>query len=194
MIRLRRKMAVIAVTAIILTILSQGTLAYKSVIGTATNVVTTGSIKLAIHEVTEAGESFPENGVVVRVGDVVSKRVSVENLCGHPFYLRMKLVYSAEDQALQGSTEECFQPNIDESMWQLVDGWYYYKGIVEPGQRTPNLFTEVKVLTPAVRSKYAGETLTMTVVAHGVQSENNPLVDGAVWTAAGWPQEDEVTA
>ena len=194
MIRLRRKIAVIAVVTMILTILSQGTVAYDSVIATATNVVTTGSIKLAIHEVTEAGEVFPENGVVVRAGDVVSKRVSVESLCAHPFYLRIKLVYGAEDQALENRAEACFQPNIDETKWQLADGWYYYKGIVKPGERTPNLFTEVKVLKETANRRYAGETLTLTVVAQGVQSENNPLIDGAVWTASGWPQEEEVKA
>jgi hypothetical protein len=28
-----------------------------------------------------------------------------------------------------------------------------------------------------------------TVVAHAVQSDNNPIVDGKTFTASGWPKE-----
>ena len=45
-------------------------LAYYTVTGTATNVVTSGTIQLAIHEQTKDGEPFPEEGVEVKAGQV----------------------------------------------------------------------------------------------------------------------------
>ena len=43
------KLALIAVIAVMLTLLTQPTLAYYTVIGKATNVVTSGDIALTIH-------------------------------------------------------------------------------------------------------------------------------------------------
>ena len=64
-------------------------------------------------------------------GDVVSKKVSRENDCSHPFYLRVKRIYGIDSQEL--TAEDCFKLNINEEYWELYDGWYYYKGVVEPG-------------------------------------------------------------
>jgi len=186
--KIKRKIAVIALVAMLMTLYTQGTLAYESVIGTATNVVTTGRISFAIHETTDKGTAFPEGGVWVEPGDVVSKRVSIENICTHPFYLRVKMNYGVDDEKLSAS--DCFSVNVDESMWQLVDGWYYYKGIVKPGQTTPYMFTEVEVLEGKVNWRYTGRTLTMTVVAQAVQSENNPVSGTDTFKALGWPQEE----
>ena len=99
----------------------------------------------------------------------------------------MKLVYGVDSQAL--SAEDCFKLNIDESNWQYADGWYYYKGIVEPGETTPDVFTKVEIVGSKVDNSYLGKTLTLSVVAHAVQSENNPIEGTDTFTASGWPQE-----
>lgn len=178
-------MFIIAIFAITLTILSQGSLAYYSSIGKATNVVTSGNIQFIIHETTDQGTEFPKEGVYIVPGDIVSKEVSVENVCEHPFYLRVKIVYGIDSQELPA--EECFKLNIDEENWYYEDGWYYYKGIVEPGETTPNVFSKVEIVGNKVDNSYLGKTLTLTVAAHAVQSENNPA-EGP-WEASGWPKE-----
>ena len=175
----------IALTAIVLTLCTQDSLAYYSTIGKATNVVTSGGVQLQIHEKTDQGTDFPEEGVYIVPGDIVSKEVSVENICEHPFYLRVKLVYGVNSEAL--SAEDCFKVNINEDYWQYVDGWYYYKGIVEPGAITPNVFTQVEIVGSKVDNQYLGKTLSLTVDAHAVQSENNPAQNA--WEASGWPAE-----
>ena len=114
------KFLAIALIAIVLTFNTQGTLAYYSTVGKATNVVTSGNIQFIIHEKTDQGTEFPKEGVYIVPGDIVSKEVSIENVCEHPFYLRVKLVYGIDSQEL--SSEDCFKLNIDESNWQLVDG------------------------------------------------------------------------
>ena len=185
--KIKIKFAVVALVAIAITFLSQGTLAYYSTVGKATNVVTSGNIQLIIHEKTDAGTEFPKEGVYIVPGDIVSKKVSIENDCEHPFYLRVKMVYGVNSEEL--TAEDCFKLNINEEYWELHDGWYYYKGIVEPGETTPDVFSHVEMVGAKIDNSYIGKTLTLTVDAQAVQSENNPITDGKVYTASGWPAE-----
>ena len=177
----------VALIALVLTLLSQGTLAFYSTVGRAANVVTSGNIQFIIHERTDSGTEFPSEGVYIVPGDIVSKKVSIESTCEHPFYLRVKMVYGVDSQEL--SAEDCFKLNINEENWEYHDGWYYYTGIVNPGETTPNVFSHVEIVGSKVDNSYIGKTLTLSVIAHAVQSENNPVTDGKTYTAAGWPAE-----
>ena len=185
--KIKIKIVVVALMAALITLMSQATLAYYSTVGKATNVVTSGNIQFIIHEMTDQGTEFPTEGVYIVPGSRVSKRVSIENDCEHPFYLRVKMVYGVDAQEL--SAEDCFKLEIDETYWELHDGWYYYKGIVNPGETTPNVFSHVEIVGSKVDNSYIGKTLTLTVKAQAVQSENNPITDGITYTASGWPAE-----
>ena len=185
--KIKIRMATVAFIAIILTLLSHNTLAYYQTVGKGTNVVTSGNIRFIIHETTDQGNEFPKEGVYIMPGDVVSKKVSIESICDHPFYLRVKIVYGVDSTELSAS--DCFKLNINSKLWELHDGWYYYKGIVEPGQTTPNVFSHVEIVGANVDNSYIGKTLTLTVNAQAVQSENNPITDGKSYTASGWPAE-----
>lgn len=185
--KIKIKIFVVALVAAMMAFISTSTLAYYSTVGKATNVVTSGNIQFIIHEKTDAGTEFPKEGVYIVPGDIVSKKVSIESDCEHPFYLRVKMVYGIDSQEL--TAEDCFKLNIDEEHWVLHDGWYYYTGIVNPGETTPNVFSHVEIVGSKVDNRYIGKTLTLTVVAHAVQSENNPITDGLTYTAAGWPKE-----
>jgi hypothetical protein len=79
--------------------------------------------------------------------------------------------------------------NIDETYWEYYEGWYYYKGIVTPGETTPHVFSHVEIVGDKVDNSYIGKTLSLTVSAHAVQSEHNPILDGKTYTASGWPME-----
>lgn len=185
--KVKMKIFVVGIVAMLITLLSQPTLAYYQAFGQATNVVTSGSIRFLIHEKTDQGTKFPVEGVYILPGDVVSKQVSVESDCEHPFYLRVQIIYGINSQSLPA--EDCFKLNIDKKYWQLHDGWYYYKGVVEPGQTTPNVFSHVEIAGAKIDNRCIGKTLTLTVNAQAVQSENNPIADGNIYTASGWPKE-----
>lgn len=179
------RLLLIALAAILVTVLTQPTLAYYTVIGKATNVVTSGDLQLQIHEQTADGDQFPEEGVYIIPGDIVSKQVSVENVCGHPFYLRVKLVSSSTNEALD--PQACMKLDIDTENWTLKDGFYYFNRILQPGEVTPNLFTQVEIVGSQVDQSHIGSTLNLTVNAYAVQSENNPAEHP--WDASGWPAE-----
>ena len=181
----KARLLLIALAAILATVLTQPTLAYYTVTGKATNVVTSGDIQLKIHERTADGSDFPEEGVYIIPGDIVSKQVSVENVCGHPFYLRVKLVSGSDNQDL--SAEDCLKLNIDTSNWTYLEGFYYFNRILQPGETTPALFTQVEIVGSKVDQRHIGSTLSLTVNAYAVQSENNPAANP--WDAAGWPAE-----
>lgn len=184
--RQRIKLLVIVLAAVLATLFSQGTLAYYSVIGKATNVVTSGDISLKIHEKTADDQDFPAEGVYVIPGDVVSKRVTVENVCGHPFYLRVKLVNGSTD--LELNADDCLKVDLNTTDWTVgQDGFIYYNKVLEPGQTTAPVFTEVEIVGEKLGRDNIGTTLELTVKAFAVQSENNPAEHP--WDAAGWPAE-----
>ena len=183
--KIKIKTAVVAVVAALFAFMVQPTAAYYQTVGKATNVVTSGNLQFIIHETTDQGKEFPKEGVYVMPGQVVSKRVNIQSDCQYPFYLRVKMVYGIDSREL--SSEDCFKLEIDETYWQLQDGWYYYKGVVEPGQTTPNVFSHVEIVGSEVDNSYIGKTLTLTVRAQAVQSQNNPIADGKTYTASGWP-------
>lgn len=186
--KIKLRFMAIAAAAIVMCLLTQGSLAYYTVLGTATNVVTSGNIRLLIHETTDQGTPFPEEGVYVIPGDIVSKVVTVENDCDHPFYLRVKVVCGTDSQEL--SAEDCFQLNINRDHWVYKDGWYYYTEIVEPYETTPWFFSQVEIVGSQLDTSHIGQTLHLTVVAQAVQSENNPIENGDTSTASGWPAEE----
>lgn len=181
----KSRLLLIAIATIVLTVLTQPTLAYYTATGIATNVVTSGDIRLMIHERTADGSDFPAEGVYVIPGDIVSKQVSVENVCHHPFFLRVKLISSATSEAL--TPDECLKMDIDTQNWTYMDGYYYYKGILRPGETTPALFTQVEIVGSKVDQTHIGSTLRLTVNAYAVQCENNPAQHP--WDAFGWPAD-----
>ena len=185
--KIKLRLFAISFVAIAVTLIMQSTLAYYSTVGKATNVVTSGNIRLLIHETTDGDKPFPEKGVYVVPGDVVSKKVTIENDFDHPFYLRVKAVYGINSQEL--SADECFKLNINNSDWTLHEGWYYYNGALQPGEITPQIFSHVEIVGDKVDTSYIGKTLSLTVKAQAVQSDNNPITDDLVYTASGWPQE-----
>jgi hypothetical protein len=149
-------------------------------------VITSGNIRFMIRETTDQGAEFPAEGVYILPGDVVSKRVTILSDCDHPFYLRVRPVYSVDSVVL--GAEECFKLNIDEKNWQYADGWYYYRGIVAPKAETPAIFSHVEIVGSKVDNSYLGKTLELTVEAQAVQSENNPIAGNDPSKAQGWPE------
>lgn len=183
----RKVLLVILVLSVILAaVLAQSTLAYYSSVGKVTNVVTSGELVLKIREKTADDDDFPSDGVHVIPGDTVSKQVSVENACDHPFYLRMKLINSIDNASL--SAADCLAMDINTQDWEVrEDGYIYYRHILQPREISSPVFTQVQILGEHVDQTYLGSTLSLTVAAYAVQSENNPA--DYPWEAAGWPAD-----
>ena len=181
----RRKLliALIALAASLVTLLTQPSLAYFSFLGDATNVITSGEIECKIIE--KMGDSdFPSEGVFVIPGSIISKKVSVKNIGENPFWLRVKLKNAINDAALSADILEL---DINSTDWlDGKDGYYYYNKPLEPGCETEKLFTQVKIAGSA-DNRYFGKTIKLTVCAYAVQSEYNDA--SSPLNVAGWPAE-----
>ena len=62
---------------------------------------------------------------------------------------------------------------------------------MQPAEMSPEVFSHVEIVGSKVDNRYIGKTLTMTVKAQGVQSENNPIKDNNYELVGGWPQEEQ---
>lgn len=177
------KITLLTVLVALLTLITQSTLAYYTVTGTAENVITSGDISAQIIE--KMGDvDFPEEGVYVMPGSVVSKKVSVLNTGGNPFWLRVKLTNRVDGAALQTDITKL---DINTENWTAGDdGYYYYYRVLEPEEETEKLFTEVEIVGSVVDSSYMGKILNLTVSAYAVQSQNN---GDSPFDAEGWPAE-----
>ena len=185
---MKRRIALIAVTIALLSVIATGTLAYYTVSETAENVITAGSLKLALREKTASGEDFPLTGVEIMPGDVISKIVTVENTGDHPAWVRIKLEKSVNDPALDA--ENRMELDINDKDWTYSDGYYYYNNVLEPGKSTEPLFTTV-YMSGYIDNDYLGCKFTLRVLMEGVQSENN---GSDVMSAAGWSLADDTGA
>lgn len=181
----RRKLLLIAVAIILVALITQSTIAYYTVIGTATNVVTSGEIRMQIRETGADGKPFPKEGVEVIPGETVTKEVTVNNICGHPFWLRVELVQGSSKEQNLSAAKAMQILDLNEKNWTLKGNYFYYNQILEPGKKTEPLFTKVHISGEAVDQHDVGTALTITVKAEAVQSEHNPAQNA--WEASGWP-------
>lgn len=182
--RRKRKLTAAALIAVLLALCVQASLAYYTVRGTATNVVTSGGVQMQIHETTDNGKPFPREGISVIPGDVVTKKVFIENISGHPFWLRVQLVWGDDSHRLVA--EDVLQiMDLNETEWIAHEGYYYYHIPLQPEKSTEPLFEKVHLVGALVDQYDIGTALTISVKASAVQSENNPAANP--WEASGWP-------
>ena len=122
-----------------------------------------------------------ENGATT-----ITKNATVENPAGlqkKPVCVRMAVVCKVYDEAginvsNKFNCEATF--TIDETKWQEIDGFYYYKSVLMPGVSTTNLFnSEISISnTEDIPSNYQ---IKIDVIADTVQAVET---DSADWKAS----------
>ena len=188
---MKRRLMLSGTIAAVLAILALGTLAYFTVEGRATNVITTGTVALTLTEEGEGEALESGTGMVfadVMPGQVVSKQPIVANAGSEEFYARVKvdirIVPAPGGEALSA---DLVRPGIDTETWvDGGDGWYYYVGVVAP-DASVSPFGTVS-FAPEMGNEYQNCTVTLNIQAQAVQVKNNPIpVDGTVLDVQGWP-------
>lgn len=188
---MKRKIVVIALIVALVAVLAVGTAAYFTAEDTATNVITSGSVSIKLHEMakTDDGELKPfENGQGVMPGSVVSKIVTVENTGSGTAWVRISVEKSIElSEGREGETDlGLISFDLNTESWTEQDGYYYYNTALAAGEETAPLFTAVTFST-GMGNLYQGSTALVSVRAQATQTANNG--DSAL-TAAGWPAEE----
>ena len=196
---MKKKILVLALAAVFVSLLALGSAAYFTVEGRASNIITTGKVDMALHEMQLVPgadgqlveDEYPDQPITgVMPGRTVSKIPYVVGQEGtQPFYTRVKVsvnVTSAEKEPLDA---RYITLNYDETNWeQGADGWWYYRGEIGPGNRAA-LFTQV-TFDPAMDNTYQNCSVQIDVSAQAVQAKNNPVPADGYTAITGWPEAD----
>lgn len=180
---MKRKLLIIALCMVLLTVSVAGSLAYfseKSEI--VHNIIATGSVEIEINETDENGDPF-ENVEGAMPGASYGKVVTVKNTGSGAAYVRVEVDSGITKSDRSQGDVSLITLDINTTDWELKDGYYYYKSALAPGEETVPLFTEVSI-SGDMDNDYQNCKVNVDVSAQAVQSANN---GSSALTAAGWP-------
>ena len=171
---MKKKWTIATVLVLVVALLAVGTWAYFSAVGRADNVITMGSVKLALHDEDGAGQPFTT--VSAMPGSVVKKVVYVENVGSGAFYTRVKITPKmvAENGEIipLDASERLLTLDLNDKDWIAGEGgYYYYRGSVDPQAATPKLFNKVS-FSKDMGNEYQNATVYIYVTAEAVQTAN----------------------
>ncbi len=185
---MKRKLLFLASAVICLSIAATGTLAYFTGEYRQTNVITTGSVDIALQEWGDEEETEPfvdPSGVMP--GTDVTKIPEVVNTGSSAAWIRVKvekkILTGGKEEAPAEEVEKLIGLDINTEDWTYQDGYYYYKSELEPKASTTPVFTKVSI-SKDMDNAFKNAQIKVDVAAEAVQVANNG--ESAV-TAAGWP-------
>jgi predicted ribosomally synthesized peptide with SipW-like signal peptide len=185
---MKKKVCVIALLVICLAIAAYGTSAYFTYEQTATNVITSGSIKVELQEWSDTDNALIpfKNVEGVLPGTEVSKIVQVKNIGGQAAWVRVsaeKAIHLAE--GVDGEADlSLLSYDLNTAFWTEKDGFYYYNNILQPSKVTEPLFTKVG-FSATMSNMYQNSKAVIDVTAQATQVANNGT---CALDAAGWPE------
>jgi len=182
----KKNMVLLAALALLVGLVAYGTVAYFSGEAHVTNVITTGTVDIAVVE-----DWDPQDGKGVMPGQSVKKVVQVENTGTGDAWVRVQVentVTTAPGEVIT-DVNALLSFDINETDWvQGADGYYYYKQPLASGAKTNPLFTQV-TLSTEMGNDYQGREISVDVSAQAVQSKNNSIPEGkTVVDIPGWPE------
>lgn len=182
---MKRKLLVISLVAICVAILAAGTLAYFNAEETAHNVITTGSVKIAIQEWADEAKTEPFEDVTgIMPGATVTKIAEVKNTGASDAWIRVLVTKSIELTGDEEANTDLVKLDLNTTDWTLgEDGYLYYSKVLKPGETTAPVFTSV-TFDGKMGNEYQNATAKVDVAAQAVQSANN---GESALEAGGWP-------
>lgn len=203
---MKRRIAAVAVLMIFTAMLAWGTVAYFTAEERAVNVLTIGSVNIAIDEYDQEGDKVmpgvtPESWKNIEPGQRIIKQVMIKNRGEDTAWIRAKIIDSitASDELGGGAlSKDVLMYNINQlykpgqtvaGTWTLGDdGYYYFSAPLEAGE-VAVLFDVVSFDGPSMGNEYQGCITRIQVLAQAVQYEGNegtadhPGADPESWPA-----------
>ena len=139
-------------------------LAYFTDTDEKTNTISVGNVDIVLDEphwgTEEAEYLYP--------GEAVAKDPTVRNYGKNPAFVRVKVEWPAEDLF---TVRTDYQDGISADWeYNVNDGYYYYKGVLEAGESTDALFDQI-VLSTAVENSADNAAQDIVVTAEAVQAQ-----------------------
>ena len=191
---MKKKMALAAVIILLLSVAGYGTYAYLTASTTAKNVITAGTVKIELTEVSdelEVSKSLGSDEPYAYVMPNTEKpgHVVVKNIGGNDCYVRVKLV-----PAISSATETSLKTdkiglvlNTDDWVKDDDNYWRYTKKLAS-GESTSNLLTSV-LFDKSMGNEYQNSVIHISISAQAVQAAHNDYnpETGSVNDIQGWP-------
>ena len=150
----KKLLLTILALALLVTMGISGTVAWLSSSSSVSNQMTPGSVPITINETFNGTTKGP---------------VSVTNTGNVPAYIRVAIVGNKLDDdgniVLSGGG---FDDKVDRTKWDYVDGYYYYKGVVDPNGTTDYLFGNTNITLSSENGKFQLDILAESIQALGV--------------------------
>lgn len=162
-------------------ILVSGTLAYWRSTGQSQSSLETGKLKgLLLQESIKADELYP--------GDTVKQSVNVKNTGSLDMLVRLKVEKGwnnlADKSQNQDDTLGSFNPDTDgviqikfnDQKWLAGDdGYFYYLGILKPGESTAEALYDELTIDKSVSNEYQGKSGIVSVQMECLQAASNAV-------------------
>lgn len=182
----------IFIAAVLALCLTNATTAFLTRQTTADNILTFGSLQLALRQttLTPGGEEVSvtqDSAFDITSHSAVSRILRVENTGEHPMYVRVALhMVGTTADGKTFDTQNLVSYQLNEADWVYRDGWYHYKQVLTPHETTNALMTQVIFQNiNSITQTYPGSQFDLDVDAQAVQSENNTT---DVLSVTGWPE------
>ena len=191
---MRKKILLVAVVLICLSLIGYSSLAYFTTEDTARNVITAGAVEVKVVEMQQLMDGtlqpYPSQPIQVMPGTTVSKIVTVRSEEAAVF-ARAKLELTVLDA--QGKKMDLTQQELAKVIhlsapgegWEQKDGWWYYNQILEGGASTTAFLESVSFSAVNMTNEYQNCTVQIDVTAQAVQAANN---GATALEAMGWPE------
>ena len=176
---MRKKLFIAGLAILCIVTLIGGSVAFRSVTGTAESTVTASnlSIELVMLEEDESGAQKTVSGdIEILPGQELSRIAIVKNIGSEPAWVRISTDPMAENENFS-----ILDVGTD---WTYQDGYWYYNKALEPGQASQALFTGI-IFSESINSEMSGEQLALKVNAEGTQTAHN---GNSALEAQGWPE------
>ena len=102
--------------------------------------------------------------------DTVKTKAVVKNTGNVPAYIRVAVVANTIDKQGNITGMETLEGWLNTAKWTEVDGFYYYKDVVQPGEETANLLTAAGIDLTGIQ---------VTILASAIQSMPDEAVKDA---------------
>ena len=150
----KKLLMTILALALLVTMGVSGTVAWLSSSSSVSNQMTPGSVPITINETFDGTTKGP---------------VSVTNTGNVPAYIRVAIVGNQlDDDGNVIASGGGFEDLVVSTKWDKLDGYYYYKGVVDPNTTTDYLFGNRSITLSSESGKFQLDILAESIQALGV--------------------------
>ena len=188
---MKKKISLIIAAAALATLMVVGgTLAWFTDTEEATNVITMGNVDVELEE----NKDWPTPGGYFVPGDEINKNPIVKNVGKNDALVRAKVTITATDvnnnplsdtnfikmqQILMGIIENPTNNVTYNPDWVLMDGYFYYKYILNSGDPSTAIFPSFN-LPETLGNEFTNIKININIKVEAIQSDN--LIKNATYT------------